>query len=43
VTRVSVTFEGAPSSVLAFALIRCALMLPSKLALQPFEDVTSTA
>jgi hypothetical protein len=43
VTRVSVTFEAAPSSVLAFAPIRCALMLPSKLALQPFEDVTSTA
>ena len=43
VTRVSVTFEDVPSSVLAFAEIRCALMLPSKLALQPFEEVTSTA
>src|SRR5260221_12899208 len=43
VTRVSFTSEDAPSSVLAFALIRCALILPSKLALQPFEEVTSTA
>jgi hypothetical protein len=43
VMRVCCASEDAPSSVSAFEAIRCALILPSKLALQPFEAVTSTA